>query len=121
MEADAKKRLASKIGSRIARARLDAGLTQDEVAERLGIGNQAVSRMERGVAMPTLERLYEFAGLFNCRVDSFLLEASPREADIGASIAQKLSGLPLADREFLSTIVSLLGDHLRKRKRKGKH
>uniref|UniRef100_UPI00192A22E5 hypothetical protein n=1 Tax=Escherichia coli TaxID=562 RepID=UPI00192A22E5 len=58
------------------------------------------------------------ADLFNCRVDSLLLDASPRDADIGALIAKKLSGLPLADREMLSTLVSQLGDHLSKRKRR---
>ena len=38
MQDDARKRLASRIGSRIARARTNAGMTQDDAAERLEIG-----------------------------------------------------------------------------------
>lgn len=119
MEKDAKNRLASRIGSRIARARTNAGFTQDDVAERLGIGNEAVSRMERGAAMPSVERLFEFAELYDCRVDELLLESSAREADLGAAIAHRLSGLAQSDREVLAEVLAQLSDHMRKRK--GKH
>lgn len=37
------------IANNIRRARLDAGLTQAEVAERLGITAQAISNFERGI------------------------------------------------------------------------
>ncbi|MDY0747928.1 helix-turn-helix transcriptional regulator [Paucibacter sp. R3-3] len=119
MDTDAKKRLASRIGSRIASARANAGLTQEYVAENLGIGNEAVSRMERGVALPTLERLYEFADLYDCRVDAFLLDSSNRGADLGAAIAQRLAGLQPADREMLVRVIEQLSEHMRRRR--GKH
>ncbi|WP_368853960.1 helix-turn-helix domain-containing protein [Escherichia coli] len=38
----------------MASARLDAGLTQDDIADRLGIGYEAVFLVERGVEMPPL-------------------------------------------------------------------
>jgi len=40
-----------------AKQRLESGLTQEQVAEMLGTGNEAVSRMERGPVMPTVARL----------------------------------------------------------------
>ncbi|MCY4753573.1 helix-turn-helix domain-containing protein [Pelomonas aquatica] len=118
MQDDARKRLASRIGSRIARARTNAGMTQDDAAERLEIGKEAVSRMERGVAMPTIDRLYEFAELYGCRVDELLLESSRRDADLGAAIAHRLSGLSQADREMLASLIEQLSEHMRKRKGK---
>ena len=42
--------LAGRVGRAISKQRIRCGLTQEEVAERLGVGNEAVSRIERGVA-----------------------------------------------------------------------
>jgi transcriptional regulator with XRE-family HTH domain len=53
--------LALSVGKAIAARRQDAGLTQEQVAEQLKIGNEAVSRMERGLVMPTVARLLELA------------------------------------------------------------
>ena len=47
------------IGQSIAKYRQAAGLTQAQLAEILGIGNDAVSRMERGTTTPTITRLLE--------------------------------------------------------------
>ena len=52
----------SEIGKRLKKARLDAGLTQKDVAAKLGITYQAISNYERGtnrVDTDTLSRLCE--------------------------------------------------------------
>ncbi len=49
--------LAKSVGKAIGRQRQQAGLTQDQVAEHLDIGMEAVSRMERGKVVPTVVRL----------------------------------------------------------------
>ena len=41
---------ADKIGTQIAMLRKNAGLTQNELGERLGVSYQAVSKWERGVS-----------------------------------------------------------------------
>ena len=43
------------IGRTLAQRREAKGLTQDQVAEALHIGTEAVSRMERGITMPTVQ------------------------------------------------------------------
>lgn len=46
-------------------ARLDAGLTQRQMAERLGVKQPALARWEAGVNMPTLETLFRVAKALN--------------------------------------------------------
>lgn len=71
------KSLEGKIGRAIARARQAAGLTQAQVAEKLGISNDAVSRMERGAIMPTVARLIELSEIFHCEAAELLTGSSP--------------------------------------------
>jgi len=60
--------LAKSLGLAVAKRRVVCGLTQEDLAERLGIWNEAVSRMERGTVPPSVSRLHELAGIFQCSV-----------------------------------------------------
>ena len=100
-------------GAGIARMRINAGLTQEGVAEALGIGIEAVSRLERGVIEPGVARLVELAELFGCGVAELLVPASARVADQASAIAQLISGLPAKDRQALVEIVRNLAELLR--------
>lgn len=46
-------------GDLLSEARRRAGLTQDQLAERVGVPRQQISRWERGSVKPSLERLGE--------------------------------------------------------------
>lgn len=72
------KELVRFVGKAIASRRVQAGLTQEEVAEVLGIGNEAVSRMERGTVMPTVGRLVALAEIFGCGVGICYGKPAPR-------------------------------------------
>ncbi|WP_123070295.1 helix-turn-helix domain-containing protein [Massilia aurea] len=101
------------IGLAISNARQNAGLTQEDVAERLGIGPEAVSRLERGIGSITAERLVVLADMFGCRSDQLLLGSSSRQDDQAAAIAQLLDGLAPADRAFVIENVERLTEFLR--------
>jgi transcriptional regulator with XRE-family HTH domain len=45
------------------RLRTDAGLTQEELAQRMGTTQSAIARMEGGGARPTLETLEKLVSL----------------------------------------------------------
>ncbi|WP_282282191.1 helix-turn-helix domain-containing protein [Pseudomonas sp. PS02302] len=107
------KNLAESVGRAIARHRLRVGLTQEEVAERLGIGNEAVSRIERGVVIPNIARLYDFASIFQCEAAELLSEASPRSDDQARQISLLLDALTEADRQLVLGLVQGLGKRLR--------
>ncbi len=108
IDAKRERELARRLGAAIAQRRERVGLTQEQVSEMLGIGNQAVSRMERGAVMPTMKRVFEFSGLFRCGADELILAASDREADQAAVIASIIASVPPRKREALVSIMKQL-------------
>ncbi len=109
------KRLADAVGRAIARQRLQSGLSQEQVAERLGIGSEAVSRIERGVVMPNIERLVELAGVFACETAELLTEASDRPEDQARRLHALLSSLGGDDRQLVMEVVERLVERLARR------
>lgn len=104
--------ITEKIGKAIALRRNQAGLTQEQVAEKLNIGNEAVSRLERGVAMITVARLFELANIFGCETADLLLISSPHIDDQVRYFNQMLSALNQADRQLLLSIMEQLSSRL---------
>ena len=109
-----KKLKAEFIGQCIAKRRLAANLTQDQVAEKLGIDYEAVSRMERGKSVPTVLRVVELADIFGCEVQELLTEFSNRPDDQAILIKQMLSELGNRDREVIMETLNKLYYYLKK-------
>ena len=91
------------------------GLTQDQVAEQLGIGLEAVSRMERGLVIPTVARLAELADIFECNVADLLTLASNRANDQALHLSRTLSKLSASDRALIVEMVEQLATRLTRR------
>ncbi|KAI3597535.1 hypothetical protein D8I24_6635 (plasmid) [Cupriavidus necator H850] len=108
-------RLVVVVGHAIARHRIAANLTQEQVAERLGIGNEAVSRMERGVVMPTIARLAELADIFQCDTSELLTGASTRSSDQANHLARLLTKVSSPDRAMIVAMVETLTARLARR------
>ena len=53
------------IGSRLKQARIKAGLTQQELAEKTNLSIAFISRIERGSSHINLKRLSEFCSILN--------------------------------------------------------
>ena len=110
---DQRRAIARAAGTAVARRRANADLSQDQVAEALGIGPEAVSRLERGVVELSVSRLVELAELFDCGLDELLFESSSRPADQGFAIAREIESVPAKEREALLGIVMQLAQILR--------
>ena len=106
--------LAKSVGKAISHKRTQAGFTQELVAEHLNIGMEAVSRMERGIVVPTIARLAELAQLFGCELADFLRETSPRPTEQGIVLGQKLARLDSDDRALLLETFERLVERLAK-------
>ena len=63
------------IGERIAQFRKDAGLSQEQLAERLGVSRQSVSKWESGGVMPDLDKVLAMSELFGVSTDALLKDA----------------------------------------------
>ncbi len=59
-------------GTNLKRLRREKDLTQDELAEKLSLSPQAISRYETGAAYPDIEMLPVIAGFFGVTVDKLL-------------------------------------------------
>ena len=108
------KQLAKRVGRAIAKQRDGCGLTQEKVAERLGVGNEAVSRIERGVVIPNIALLLEMAEIFDCGVEALLGEVSPLTDDQTRRIGRLLEPLDLADRQLIVEIIERLATRLKR-------
>lgn len=105
--------ISRQIGQSIARRRQQAGLTQEQVAEQLGIGYVAVSRMERGLVMPTVVRLYQLAEILGCSSADLLDENSPLADDQARRLYHLFARLHESDRKMLGNILQTLSERLR--------
>ena len=114
------------LGERIAYYRGALGLSQGELAEKLGVSRQAVSKWETDAGLPDLDRLIALSGLYNITLDelvkgvapspapadgaqaaAFPPEASPAAAEKPASDGQKTVGYILLGVGLLCAVLAL--------------
>ncbi|MDH3284615.1 MAG: helix-turn-helix transcriptional regulator [Acidobacteriota bacterium] len=62
------------------RFRLSAGLTQEQLAERVGVTRQTILSIEKGRYKPSIELALALARVFDAPVES-LFELAPDEED----------------------------------------
>lgn len=60
------------LGSRITEYRKRAGITQDQLAERMNVSPQAVSKWENDLSCPDISLLPQLADYFNVTIDELL-------------------------------------------------
>jgi transcriptional regulator with XRE-family HTH domain len=56
----------------IRRLREERGISQQELAQALGVTQGAVSHWENGVRKPDIDDIVKIAQLFNCKVDDLI-------------------------------------------------
>ncbi len=85
------------LGKKIRQLRYKAGLTQEQLAERLGIGPQSVSKWENAVSMPDITALPLIAETFGVSIDDLFdlsseqhLNRIENSLDINEEISQDL-------------------------------
>ena len=69
-----------KLNEKILYCRKRAGLSQEALAERIGVSRQAVSKWETGDAEPEISKLRLLAAEFGVTADWLLSEEGPQEA-----------------------------------------
>jgi len=64
--------MANTLGSRIAEFRKAKGITQDQLAEHMGVSSQAVSKWENDISCPDITLIPKLADYFGTTIDMLL-------------------------------------------------
>ncbi len=76
-----------------------SGMSQEELAEKLGVSRQAVSKWEGGGAQPELQKLIELSKLYNVSVDELLsLEHAKSQQDAAEAAVPNNAEITLAEK-----------------------
>ena len=79
------------LGKRIKELRIENNLTQEELAEQLGVSFQAVSRWENDLTYPDITLLPILANMFDVTTDYLLdVDVMKKEAEIDSIIEEYL-------------------------------
>jgi len=110
-----RRQLGKRLGKRIADRRKAIAWTQDQLAERLGVDAETISRFERGVTVPSLITLDQLAKVLKSRTADLLSASSTEPTDQAIRISAWLDGITSRDREFVVEHVKRLCDQLRRK------
>ena len=86
------------IGEKIFRLRRQHGISQEELADKINVTRQAVSKWETGSAVPNSENITALCKLFNVSADYFLDDS--KEIAVGsAEVAESAEGIKRGNDE----------------------
>lgn len=105
MTGNGKKTLSSRIGTAIMVRRRAKNLTQVELAERLGIEQHSLSRMEHGNIAPKFSRLQQIADELDCSVADLFRDVDASAQDRASAIADTIRELPSPMQEVVVELV----------------
>lgn len=93
---------------RVTALRKQAGWSQEELAQRLDVSRQAVSKWESGQAMPDLDRVVRMSELFGVSTDS-LLKDTP-EPD--RSVQEAVRAVTMEEAEAFLSLKETMADRI---------
>lgn len=95
-------------GEKLAMLRKGNNITQEQLAQLLGVTRQSVSRWEMDLAFPETEKLIRLSKLFSCSIDFLLSEAvrGERQENAGITAENCVSFIHECGYFFLATTVN---------------
>lgn len=107
--------LAQRLGTSIAGLRKSRNWTQSDLAERVGVDTETISRFERGVTLPSLLTLEKVSHSLRVGIGELLTESSAQPDDQASMLSAWLAELDESDRGFVLDLIKRTCDHLRKK------
>ncbi|MGN0370758.1 MAG: helix-turn-helix transcriptional regulator [Butyrivibrio sp.] len=78
-----------RLGDNIQYLRKMNDITQEELADRLSVSRQTISKWEMNQAYPEIPKLMEIGNIFHCKVDELLKEDMGKHEDVYSEITIK--------------------------------
>lgn len=98
-----------RVGRRIKQCREQKGLTQEQLAERLGVAPNYISTIERGASFPRYEKLIMLINTLETSADSIFCDVIDHTTEYKASqLSKRLEKLPLQDQKRILDVVELM-------------
>ena len=101
------------LGQRIFALRKAARMTQSELAEAAGVGNEYISKIERGLGSPSLETLVKIALALQVEIkvlfDFRMTRQTARPTQGLLRLSSVLKNLPDSDLDFVYRLAKRLG------------
>jgi transcriptional regulator with XRE-family HTH domain len=108
--------VAKKIGVRVATRRQLAGLSQAQLAERISVASETISRLETGAAVPSIKRLLSIAAELHIELhDLFRIGSkdAPKELAI-EKLLWVVSRRTVGEIDLVTTLAAAVFDHIEK-------
>lgn len=105
--------LAVRLGEKIKSRRQELRWTQEELASRLGVEVNTISRIECGVHLPSLQRLESLASILEVSITCLLGGASMLPQDQSEQLREILDGLAGSERELILETARLQSVHFK--------
>ena len=101
-------------GGMISSLRKEKGMTQLELAEKMGVTDKAVSKWERDLSFPDINSIPKLAEVFEVSIDELMQVKSETKDNIAKNKAEEIVDTALKDiglaRGIAVTVLSILGE-----------
>ena len=99
------------IGERIKKARKAMGITQDVLAEKLGVSIGYVSQVERGITKISLDLLGAISSILEYDIASFITESATNSSEyMESELLSEIRKLDSKKKKYILEIIKLTND-----------
>jgi transcriptional regulator with XRE-family HTH domain len=113
-----KSSIARRLGANIGVLRKARCWTQFDLAERVGVDTETISRFERGATLPSILTLEKISQSLRVGIGNLLVESSAQPDDQASMLSAWLADLDEVDRTFVLDLIKCACNYLRCRKTK---
>ena len=103
----------SSIAEKLKQLRLEAGMSQDKLAEHLLVSRQAISKWENGETLPDMENMIALAKLYGTSLDELVGIAINKEENPGVDNAESNNSADNGDASYINADIKKEGENLR--------
>lgn len=101
------------IGERIKKARKSKGITQENLAEKLGVLIGYVSQVERGITKISLDLLGAISSILDCDVAGLIIQSATKSSEyMESEIISEIRKLDQKKKKIVLELIKLTSDTL---------